>query len=85
MPTTTVKQNFQVTIPTAIREAVDIRVGETLEARAENGHVVLIPQREARHSPQVNLAAYIGTMKGVYGETAEAIESYLDKEREAWH
>ena len=32
-----------------------------------------------------DIASYLGSMKGVYGATAEEVQAYLHKEREAWH
>ena len=44
MPFVRVKQKFQVTLPSAIREAANIKEGDTLEVNVKDGNVVLVPQ-----------------------------------------
>lgn len=87
MPITKVKPNYQITIPPTVREAVGIEEGDRLEARVENGHVVLIPQRKHRspiEQQPMDISSYIGSMKGAYGATTEEIQAYLCKERDEW-
>ena len=43
MPYVKVKQKYQVTIPVSVREEVNLHEGDTLEAKVEDGHIVLIP------------------------------------------
>jgi AbrB family looped-hinge helix DNA binding protein len=47
MTTVTVSPKFQVVIPRDVREALDIKVGERLEAIPYRGFVALIPVRPA--------------------------------------
>ena len=44
MPLVRVKEKFQVTIPTELREALHLAVGDILEATIENETVVLKPK-----------------------------------------
>ena len=44
MPLVKVKEKFQVTIPTALRKAVRLAVGDLLEAEAKNNTIVLKPK-----------------------------------------
>ena len=44
MPLVKVKEKFQVTIPTELREALHLTVGDLLEATIENKTIVLKPK-----------------------------------------
>ena len=44
MPLVKVKEKFQVTIPTALRKAVRLSVGDLLEAEAKGNTIVLKPK-----------------------------------------
>jgi len=44
MPLVTVKDKFQVTIPAKVRQRVDIRVGDLLEATVHRGGILLRPK-----------------------------------------
>ncbi len=44
MPLVKVKNKYQVTLPTAVREKAGITIGDLLEATAEKGRITLIPK-----------------------------------------
>ena len=44
MALTKIKQKFQVTIPTAVRAAAGVAVGDFVDARYQHGTIVLRPQ-----------------------------------------
>ena len=44
MPLVTVKEKFQVTIPTKVRDQIAIHIGDILEATVEEGSIVLRPK-----------------------------------------
>jgi AbrB family looped-hinge helix DNA binding protein len=44
MPLIKIKEKFQVTIPTALRKAARLSVGDILEAEAKNNTIVLKPK-----------------------------------------
>ena len=44
MPLVRVKEKFQVTIPTELREALHLNVGDVLEAAVEHDNIVLKPK-----------------------------------------
>lgn len=44
MPLVKVKPKFQVTIPTEVREAVQLAVGDILEATVQGTNIVLTPK-----------------------------------------
>lgn len=44
MPQVKVREKYQVTIPSKIREHLGLRIGDLLEAELEDDHIVLRPQ-----------------------------------------
>ena len=44
MPLVKIKEKFQVTIPTALRKAVHLSVGDLLEAEAKGNVIILKPK-----------------------------------------
>ena len=44
MPLVRVKTKFQVTLPTALREQMGVKVGDLLEAKVEKGKMTLAPK-----------------------------------------
>lgn len=92
MPHVRVKQKYQVTIPASVREEIGLHEGDTLEAKVEDGHIILIPQqmiarkagREAgRSKKQSSLSAYLGAAKGLYSSPQD-VEDYIDNLRDQW-
>ncbi len=64
MPYVKVKQKCQITIPATVRREVGISEGDTLEARAENGKIILEPQTiQPRKKKKTNLLEMIGAGK----------------------
>ncbi len=92
MPYVRVKQKYQVTIPASIREEINLHEGDTLEAKVEDGHIVLIPQqmmaRETGRKPDdkkapSSLASYLGAAKGLYSSPQD-VDDYIRNLREEW-
>ncbi len=92
MPYVRGKQKYQVRIPASVREEINLHEGDTLEARIEDGHIVLIPQqmiaRETGRKPadkkdQSSLASYIGAAKGLYSSPQD-VDDYIRNLREEW-
>lgn len=44
MPLVRVKTKFQVTLPTALRAQMGVKVGDLLEAKVEKGKMTLVPK-----------------------------------------
>ena len=88
-----VKQKYQITIPTSVREQVGLREGDTLETKVEDGHIVLIPQqmsartfgrsKTGRKNPQTPLSSYLGAAKGLYRSKRD-VDAYIRKQRDEW-
>ncbi len=95
MPYVRVKHKFQVTIPTAVREAIGLHEGDTLETRVEDGNIVLIPQQVVarKHEPakkpepeasrEKPLTKYLGAAKGLYASPQEVDET-VRRLRDEW-
>ncbi len=53
MPFTKVKEKFQVTIPTEVRKAAHLAVGDILEATVKNNVIVLKPKAAVERHPEI--------------------------------
>ena len=92
MPYVKVKQKYQVTIPVSVREEINLHEGDTLEAKVEDGHIVLIPQqmmareagrKSASKKDRSSLASYIGAAKGLYNSPQD-VDDYIRNLRGEW-
>ncbi len=90
IPYVRVKQKYQVTIPTSVRNEIDIHEGDTLGARVLNGQIVLTPQvisnrqkrgKNSKHSLMDLLGANQGS--GLFKSTEE-VDEYIRKQRDEW-
>lgn len=91
MPYVRVKQKYQVTIPTALRKLIDLHEGDTLEAKVEDGHIILVPQIISNkkcniYKTKSSLLAMIGANKGsgLY-ESAKDIDQTIFNQRNEWN
>ncbi len=50
MQTVTLSPKFQVVIPQAVREALELRPGEKFQVVSYDGRIELIPVRKMKHS-----------------------------------
>lgn len=88
MPLVTVKQKYQVTIPAKIRDSIHLEEGDTLEAVAEDGRIVLTPKilvdKRAR-TKKTSLLSLKGTNKGsgLY-KGADDADQYIANQRSEW-
>ncbi|HTX76276.1 MAG TPA: AbrB/MazE/SpoVT family DNA-binding domain-containing protein [Terracidiphilus sp.] len=72
---TTLSTKGQVVLPGKIRERLDLRPGDPLEARIEGEHIVLIPQRRYRASAEIVKHPVTGLPVLSAGEGAPALTS----------
>lgn len=91
MPQVRVKDKYQVTIPTSLREAININEGDTLEASIENGRIIFMPQiknkdRFYKKSENDTLMSMIGANKksGLY-KSSQEIDDTISSMREQWN
>ncbi len=84
MPYVKVKQKCQITIPVAVRKEIGISEGDTLEARAENGKIILEPQTiQPREKVAIDLRSMFGIAKHCREfETAEEVDTFIRHSRE---
>ncbi len=79
--TVTLSGKHQVTLPAAMVRELGMRPGDKLSVRRRGQDLVLT---RLPRTPEEWVARYRGALRGVYGETPEAIEDYIRKERESW-
>ena len=91
MPYVRVKNKYQVTIPTSLLKAMDISEGDTLEAKVEDGKIILIPQLLVdKHRQNIksksSLMSMIGSNKdsGLY-ESNKDIDETISNMRAEWN
>ncbi len=67
----------QITVPGAVREALDLRPGDRGVWILRDGEATLVSAKS-----YVRMTA--GMARGTYGRSPEEIRRYLDGEREGW-
>ena len=72
-----VSNRYQIALPSAARQKLNIRAGDRLIVDVQDGVLVLIPQPED----------YVRYMAGLHREVWSAIDTtkYLQEERAAWN
>ena len=87
MPLVRVKQKYQVTLPSAVREAANIQEGDTLEVSIQDGNVVLLPQAitDRKDVQRGSILDMIGANKGsgLYKSTKD-VDSTISELRNEW-
>ena len=92
MPYVRVEQKYQVTIPASVREEIGLHEGDMLEARVEDGHIVLVPRqmmtkgkgtKAGGKKGQPPLSSYIGAARGLY-DSPQEVDDYIRKQRDEW-
>ena len=72
-----VKDKYQVTLPTAVRELAGVEVGDYLEARVEKGKITLVPQSVVERRLAEGLEDIrAGRAYGPYSTAAEAAAAF---------
>jgi AbrB family looped-hinge helix DNA binding protein len=71
-----VNAKYQITLPKAVREKLNIKAGDRLLADVQDRVMVLIPKP----------GRYTESLKGLHSEIWKNVDvkKYLDEEREAW-
>ena len=67
----------QIVIPKALRESMGIEAGDLLLITAEGDRISIIP-------PERYAKMTRGLLKGVWGDTPDEVEAYLERERSSW-
>lgn len=83
MPLVTVKTKFQVTIPQELRDELGLAEGDLLEAKIENGRIVLTPKELVDRSEAVErwraVAAEARKRWKAEGKTEEDMERLINE------
>lgn len=87
MPLVTVKTKFQVTIPQELREELGLAEGDLLEAKVENGRIILTPKELVDRHEAVKrwqaVAERVAKQLQAEGKTQEDLERLINEEVEA--
>lgn len=76
MPIVRVKEKFQVTVPTDVREQVGLAVGDLLEAKIEKGKITLTPKTIIDRRIEESLGDFKkGRFSGPFDSAASMIRS----------
>ena len=78
MPKTTISSKNQITLPARLLREIGLKPGDKLAVDVEDGCLVLHPR------PKDWVSYTAGSMKGVYGETKEDIDAYIEELRGEW-
>jgi len=68
----------QVTLPIEICRELRVKKGSRLFLEIKDNKIIFTPE------PDSYTEHYYGMAKGLYGDTAEEIDSYIKEEREKW-
>jgi bifunctional DNA-binding transcriptional regulator/antitoxin component of YhaV-PrlF toxin-antitoxin module len=79
--TASLSAKHQVTLPASTVRELGLQAGDKLAVGLRGRQLVL--ERMPR-TPDEWVARYRGALREMYGETAEAIEDYIRKQRESW-
>lgn len=71
-----VSNDYQIEVPTEIRETLHIEAGDVLRAEIHDGSILLIPEERS----------YVERFRGLHREIWEGIDprEYVRQERESW-
>lgn len=77
---------YQLTMPQAIIEKAHIQQDDVFDIVYESGKIMLIkrPKSPQPTAEKTSIMDFIGSMKGVYGDTPQEIDRYLANERQSW-
>jgi AbrB family looped-hinge helix DNA binding protein len=75
---TRLSRKNQVTIPATVVAEIGVRPGDELKVQAENGRIVLEPEKSLAERRREALRRVAGSLSGVYPP------GYLDELREEW-
>ena len=67
----------QIVIPKALREDLGVETGDLLLVTAEDDQISIIPAEKYARITR-------GLLKGLWGDTPDMVEKYLEQERRSW-
>ena len=75
---TTISSKNQITLPAQLLREMGLNAGDRLAIRREGNRLVLRPR------PKDWVEYYGGSLRGLYGETREEKDAYVDELRSEW-
>lgn len=67
----------QIVIPKVLRDKIGIEVGDSLLITAEGNRIsIILSEKYAKMTR--------GLLKGLWGNTPDEVEAYIEKERKSW-
>lgn len=78
MPAIRIRPKHQVTLPASIVRQAQLALDDQLEVSFTNGVIVLTPHPKASTAPPFDLMAYAGIGKGMWGNTADEVNQYIN-------
>lgn len=82
MPEIRMRPKHQVTLPASIVRAANLQPDDKLEVSYVNGNIIISPKK-ATVQP-VDVMAFAGIGRGLWGATPEAVENNVEKLRSDW-
>lgn len=79
MSSVTISSKRQITIPAEVFRRLELKEGQKMLVEVEGDRIVLTAR------PTSLTKALGGVTRGLYGNNAEQVWEYLDKERDTWH
>ena len=82
MPEIRMRPKHQVTLPASVVRQANIAVNDRLTVSYLNGSIIITP-RQARQDSE-DLMAFAGIGRGLWGDSAEAVDATLRNQRDEW-
>jgi bifunctional DNA-binding transcriptional regulator/antitoxin component of YhaV-PrlF toxin-antitoxin module len=76
------RPKHQVTLPASIVRAANIQLDDKLEVSYVNGSIIISPLKT--NNKPVDVMAFAGVGRGLWGETPEAVTTNVKKLRDDW-
>ena len=78
MPTVTLSSKNQITLPAELVRVLGLKAGDKLSVIQSGDHLAVFSL------PENWVDYFSGSLKGVYGSTAEEVDRYITEERASW-
>lgn len=78
MPEIRMRPKHQVTLPASIVREANLAIDDRLEVTYTNGVIILIPNSKTPQAKKFNIMSYAGIGKGIWGNTAEEVDQYIN-------
>ncbi len=82
MPEIRMRPKHQVTLPASIVRAANLQLNDKLEVSYVNGSIIISPQK-SKNKP-VDVMAFAGVGRGLWGATPKAVTQTVKKLRGDW-